>query len=100
MSKISHAFPTINHVTKQRADLKGDKIWGFLLSNLQMAAKEATDYIQAHATQGDPESVIKTADTYSTTIKGNMNVGNKKGAAIDEIIKEHKPKVFLNIVLC
>lgn len=53
------------------------------------------EYVRANATEGDPKSVLDTIDTYCWTVESGMNVGDKKGAILDEIVKERAPKLLL-----
>jgi len=53
------------------------------------------NYVFEHATEGDPESVVRTIDEFAHNKHWMMNVGDRKGSILDEEVKKHAPKVML-----
>merc|ERR1719397_604546 len=49
------------------------------------------------AKQGDPESVIKTIDKFCWDGGFLMNIGDVKGKILDQVIKDHKPKIAVEL---
>ncbi|XP_064128636.1 catechol O-methyltransferase isoform X1 [Loxodonta africana] len=54
-------------------------------------------YVQQHAQPGDPQSVLDTIDTYCSQKEWAMNVGDKKGLIVDEVVQERRPMVLLEL---
>ena len=53
------------------------------------------EHVKLNAKERDMKSVLATIDNYCWTVESGMNVGDKKGAILDTIIKERAPKIVL-----
>jgi len=49
--------------------------------------ERALDYVREHAEKSDPESVLRTLDEFANTRDFLMNVGDKKGLILDDVIR-------------
>jgi len=58
---------------------------------------ELAKYVQEHATQDDPESVIATVDEFCWNNHWMMHVGDVKGKIVDDILKEVNPNIILEL---
>ena len=50
------------------------------------------EYVAAHATRGDPESVLRTIDRFAREKRWLMNVGPDKGPLIAEMVARLRPE--------
>ncbi|XP_054975348.1 catechol O-methyltransferase [Sorex araneus] len=70
------------------------------ISNLLMGnSKEQRilRHVLQHAVAGDPQSVIEAIDFYCSQKEWSMNVGDKKGEIVDEVVREQHPSVLLEL---
>lgn len=58
--------------------------------------EQALDYLVSNAEEGNPASVLKTLDDFSNKAFC-MNIGDAKGALLDEELKKAKPKYVLEL---
>ncbi|XP_006890570.1 PREDICTED: catechol O-methyltransferase [Elephantulus edwardii] len=54
-------------------------------------------HVQQHARRGDPQSVLEAIDAYCLQKEWAMNVGNEKGLIVDEVVRQCRPKVLLEL---
>ncbi|KAL3662110.1 hypothetical protein V7S43_012911 [Phytophthora oleae] len=54
------------------------------------------EYVKEHAERGNPTSIINCIDEFTTTNR-MMNIGDVKGAVIDEEIRKKKPTVMAEL---
>ncbi|KAI8621469.1 S-adenosyl-L-methionine-dependent methyltransferase [Chytriomyces sp. MP71] len=54
-------------------------------------------HVRQHATRGNPRSVIAALDDYGYKIGWHMSVGDVKGAIVDGLVRQHKPKLMVEI---
>lgn len=59
--------------------------------------RRALEYVRHHATQGDPDSVLKALDTFGWEHQFLMNVGDRKGLILDEIVEKYKPVTIVEL---
>jgi catechol O-methyltransferase len=55
------------------------------------------DYVLANGRRGDIKNIIDTIDKYGWTKQWLMNVGDRKGAILDQAIQIRKPKTVLEL---
>jgi len=55
------------------------------------------DYVLANGRRGDIKNIIDTVDKYGWTKQWLMNVGDRKGAILDQAIQIRKPKTVLEL---
>ncbi|XP_056388403.1 catechol O-methyltransferase-like isoform X2 [Hyla sarda] len=63
----------------------------------QTKEQRIVQYVLDNATRGDPQSVIDNIDKYCSEKEWAMNVGDKKGLILDEVVKEANPSVLLEL---
>jgi len=61
------------------------------------AEERLLKYIFEHSQEGDPESILRTADTFSQVHRFMMHIGNEKGKILRETIQKLKPKVVVEL---
>ncbi|XP_035688687.1 catechol O-methyltransferase-like isoform X2 [Branchiostoma floridae] len=54
-------------------------------------------YVLQNASRGDPDSVLATMDTYAREQEWAMNVGDSKGAFLDQFVQETAPQSMLEL---
>ncbi|KAM6155935.1 catechol O-methyltransferase [Rhynchocyon petersi] len=54
-------------------------------------------HVQQHARTRDPQSVLDAIDTYCSQKEWAMNVGNEKGLIVDEVVRECRPQMLLEL---
>ncbi|XP_058137834.1 catechol O-methyltransferase isoform X3 [Dasypus novemcinctus] len=54
-------------------------------------------HVLQHAVPGDPQSVLDAIDAYCSQKEWAMNVGDKKGQIVDEVVREVQPSVLLEL---
>ncbi|XP_042639220.1 catechol O-methyltransferase [Orycteropus afer afer] len=54
-------------------------------------------YVQEHAQRGDPQSVLGAIDAYCSQKEWAMNVGDEKGLIVDEVVRECRPAMVLEL---
>ncbi|MFI9508512.1 O-methyltransferase [Nocardia sp. NPDC052566] len=55
------------------------------------------DYVRAHATEGDPDSVLAVIDDFARNHTILMNVGDEKGLLLDAAIRRADPALLLEL---
>lgn len=58
---------------------------------------EVTRYVEAHAIKGNPESVLAAMDTFARKRRFLMNVGEEKGAILDNTLRSSQAKHVLEL---
>jgi len=71
------------------------------LSASDTTSKEVrlVEHVLKTAKKGDPDSVLKTIDTFGWGVEWMMNVGDLKGLILDRAIKARNPKTVLELGL-
>ncbi|RLN15272.1 hypothetical protein BBJ28_00016983 [Nothophytophthora sp. Chile5] len=64
--------------------------------NLYYSSAKCLEYVKEHAERGNPASVLDCIDTFALT-NHMMNIGQIKGAVIDEEIRKKKPTVMAEL---
>ncbi|XP_055976324.1 catechol O-methyltransferase [Sorex fumeus] len=70
------------------------------ISNLLMGSSKEQRilrHVLQHAVAGDAQSVIEAIDFYCYQKEWSMNVGDKKGEIVDEVLREQRPSVLLEL---
>ncbi|OWZ00757.1 Catechol O-methyltransferase [Phytophthora megakarya] len=60
------------------------------------SSAKCLEYVKEHAERGNPASVIATIDEFTSTTH-MMNIGQVKGAVIDEEIRKKKPQIMAEL---
>jgi len=61
------------------------------------AEERLLKYIFEHSQEGDPESILRTADSFSHVHRFMIHIGNEKGKFLRETIQKSKPKVVVEL---
>ncbi|XP_045147202.1 catechol O-methyltransferase isoform X1 [Echinops telfairi] len=54
-------------------------------------------HVQQQAQPGDPQSVLAAIDAYCSQKEWAMNVGDEKGLIVDEVVREYRPTLLLEL---
>lgn len=55
------------------------------------------DYVLENARQGDIQNIIDTIDKFGWTQQWLMNIGDRKGQILDQVIQRQQPKTVLEL---
>ncbi|KAJ3200200.1 hypothetical protein HK099_002782, partial [Clydaea vesicula] len=55
------------------------------------------EFVKENAKKGDPKSVIDNIDKYCYDVEWMMNVGDEKGAFIDQLILKYRPQTIVEL---
>lgn len=55
------------------------------------------DYVLENARQGDIQDIIDTMDKFGWTQQWLMNIGDRKGQILDQVIQKRQPKTVLEL---
>lgn len=55
------------------------------------------DYVLEHAEKGNPDSVIKAVNEFCWNEHWMMHLGDEKGAIVENEVKQHNPKIILEL---
>ena len=79
--------------------LRKDPKYAIFFKDSEQINKRCVEYVLGNAKQGDAQSVCQTIDEFCSKDTSNwmMNLGNDKGALVDEVITQKSPQTILEL---